>query len=290
MTVRSMEPDLESFVASDGYRLHLQRWIPPGSELRGRVIVLHGIQSHSGWYEYSSARMCSAGFEVVFPDRRGSGRNAIDRGHADHQDRLINDVVQILLTARHDTPRVPVTLLGVSWGGKLAAVIAARRPELVDRLGLLYPGICPRIRPRWYQVLMLSLVLRLGMRRRLVDLPLNDAALFTDEPAWREWIENDPHVLRSATLSFVTASRALDRLVMLHSESISCPCLLMLAGRDRIADNIRVRAFFSRVRSSDRKIIEYAAARHTLEFEPNRAQIFDDLIAWLSRPCAGVMD
>ena len=55
---------------------------------RGYVVALHGIQSHSGWYEYSSGRMCEAGFEVRFLDRRGSGENTEDRGHAVHPDRL----------------------------------------------------------------------------------------------------------------------------------------------------------------------------------------------------------
>ena len=69
-----MPPQFEHIVASDGYRLFARHWRPNGQP-RGFVVALHGIQSHSGWYEYSSGRLCEAGYDVLFLDRRGSGRN-----------------------------------------------------------------------------------------------------------------------------------------------------------------------------------------------------------------------
>src|SRR5262249_10341015 len=154
-------------------------------QARGSVVALHGIQSHSGWFAYSSRRMCEAGFEVLFLDRRGSGMNEPARGDAADDGLLVRDVTQMLseVRSRNDrcAPRRPVILLGVSWGGKLAAVTSARNPELVDRLALLYPGLCSHVRPRWDQNLLLALTARLGFRGRRVAIPLDDAALFTSD-------------------------------------------------------------------------------------------------------------
>jgi alpha-beta hydrolase superfamily lysophospholipase len=55
----------------------------------------------------------------------------------------------------------------------------------------------------------------------------------------------------------------------------------MLAGQDRIVDNSRTLAYFQRLASTDRRVIEYSEGHHTLEFEPDPTQYARDLIDWL---------
>jgi alpha-beta hydrolase superfamily lysophospholipase len=279
-----MTPDLEEFRASDGYRMLARHW-RPASPPQGHVVALHGIQSHGGWYEFSSRSLCEAGYDVLFLDRRGSGRNLARRGDAPHGDRLINDVVQILQHVREtrdrDAPDRPVVLLAVSWGGKLAAITAARRPELVDALALLYPGICSRVRPTATQSARLWLARTLDIRHKRVEIPLNDPALFTAEPRWQEFIRHDPLTLREVTSGFLLAHQELTREALSAAEKISCPMLLMLAGRDRIIDNTATRSWAKRATSARLTIHEYPEAQHTLEFEPHPERFVNDLTAWL---------
>ena len=42
---------------------------------RGQVVVLHGVQSHGGWYHRLGRTLAAAGYIASFPDRRGSGAN-----------------------------------------------------------------------------------------------------------------------------------------------------------------------------------------------------------------------
>ncbi len=280
-----LEPEIRKFTASDGYRFHYRRWRTGDAPPRGYVVALHGIQSHSGWYEFSSNRMAQAGYEVCFLDRRGSGLNQEFRGHSPHPDRLVNDVVQFLTELQdrrnREAPDGPVILLSVSWGCKLAAVTAVRRSETIDALALLYPGICAKIQPRWDQKLRLDFASWLGISRRTVPIPLGDAALFTGEPKWQEFIKNDSLALHRMTVSLIQCSLELDRMSAQSPARIRCPLLLMLAGKDRIIDNAGTRRWFERVASTRRQLIEYPEAQHTLEFEPNRDRFADDLIGWL---------
>src|SRR5438309_370577 len=64
------EPRIETQEASDGYPLHVAVW-PSSGPPRGRVLVIHGVQSHSGWYHGLGRNLASAGFEAHFPDRLG---------------------------------------------------------------------------------------------------------------------------------------------------------------------------------------------------------------------------
>lgn len=279
------EPAIEFFTASDGYRLHYRRWIPAQQPLRGTIVALHGIQSHSGWYAASSRQLCAAGYEVLFLDRRGSGLNERRRGDAPHAERLLNDVSQFMQWVRFDPVRIeragPHILLSVSWGGKLAALTAARRPELVDLLALLYPGIRAKVRANAWQNLQLSSADAAGVRSKRVPIPLQDPALFTADPDWQNYITRDALTLREVTVGFLLANRRLDRLLLDAPEAIVAPTLMMLSGQDRIIDNRASRSYFLRFASQRRKLIEYVDAAHTLEFEPNRDETIRDLLHWL---------
>lgn len=250
-------------------------------------MALHGIQSHSGWYTFSSGRLCAAGFEVYFLDRRGSGMNQSARGHVVHCERLINDVTQLLGDIRAgysqpDPPR-PIILLGISWGGKLATVIAAQRPDLIDGLALLYPGLRARLQTRWDQNVKLSLAGRLGILEKQVRIPLDDPALFTGEPHWQNFIRNDPLALRDLTVSFLLANRGLDRLLPVCPPAIRSPVLLMLAGKDQIIDNEATKRYVSQFATRNSSVYTYPESRHTLEFEPDRETFVDDLTSWSNR-------
>jgi len=280
-----IEAEHHEFVASDGRRLAWQRWPASARPLRGYVVALHGIQSHAGWYGHSSRRLAESGFEVCFLDRRGSGRNAEFRGDAAHADRLVHDVTQFLGEIGHrrnrESPGSPVVLQAVSWGGKLATVVTARRPELVDALALLYPGLKAQVRPGWWSRVRLGLAERLDIRDKLVEIPLQDPALFTGDPDWQQFIRDDPLALREVTSGFLLANLELDRRIDHAVTEIACPLLLMLSGGDRIIDNPATRRLFERFSSPKKRLLEYDEAEHTLEFDPSRERFIADLLSWL---------
>lgn len=281
-------PTIKTFTASDGYQLHYRHWKPPVSQPVGYVIALHGIQSHSGWYEYSSQKLCEAGFDVRFLDRRGSGLNLTDRGHAEHYQRLTNDVVQFTHGVQHQctaaNSSLPINLLAVSWGAKIATTVTIEQPLLFDRLVLLYPGLCPSINPRWHQLKLLNLATATGKSRRMVHIPLDDPALFTSNESAQKYISDDPHALHEVSVSFLQAGRAMDRIIEQSVETVKCPAFMALAGDDQIIDNTRTATLFQRFGSAIRTLKEYPDCQHTLEFEPNRDQIVDEMIAWMIAP------
>jgi len=270
-----------SFVASDGYPLHVAVW-PATAAARGQVVVVHGVQSHSGWYQRLGRTLAASGYRASFPDRRGSGANAKDRGHARSAGRLIADLVEWLAFARETQPALPTALVGISWGGKLAAIVAARRPDLVDAIALVCPGLQPRVdvsRKERFQIAWAFFT----NRRRTFPIPLSDPALFTANPEGQAFIADDPIGLREATAGLLAASFIIDRLVRRSPARVRQPALLMLAGQDRIVDNVRALDYFEKLASSDRQVIDYPDGHHTLEFEPDPSRYALDLVAWLDR-------
>lgn len=274
-----IEPAEATAPASDGYPIHLARWEPSGT-LRARLVVVHGVQSHGGWYRNLGRTLAGRGYETTFPDRRGSGRNTIERGHTPSDRRLIDDLTEQVEAARAREPARPVAVAGISWGGKLAVILAARRPDLVDAIALICPGLHPRVDPSRAERLRIAWAFFTN-RRKHFAIPLADPALFTDSPEGRAFIAADPLGLRTATASLLAASRFIDRRVKRAQSLVRQPALLMLAGRDRIVDNDRTRDYFRGIGSTSPTLIEYPDGGHTLEFEADPSRYAHDLADWL---------
>lgn len=265
---------------SDNYEAFARLWLPPSP--RGGVLYLHGIQSHGLWFEGSAHRLAEAGLAVLLPDRRGSGRNDVERGHARSARLLLRDIADGLDELHVRTGFDRFHLLGVSWGGKLAAAFVGHAPARVASLTLVAPGLFPRVDVPVGRKVRIA-VAAVVSRRSLVDIPLDDPQLFTGNPVRREFIEADPLRLRKATAAFMFASRMLDRRVEALARCLTgCPLRLFLAGKDRIINNEKTKAFVRCLAWPARDIVEYPEAHHTLEFEPDPRPFFDDLVSWLS--------
>lgn len=278
-----MAEDQYRFRTTDGVDHPVRKW--SGPELvprRGTILCLHGIQSHSGWYRWSSDGLAESGWGVHFPDRRGSGRSNERRGDARSAERLIDDVVELAREIREID--LPCVLLGLSWGARLAAVVAARHPDLFSRLVLLYPGIHTHVRPTAFQRRAMRLALLFGQGLRTVPIPLRDPALFTTDPQWQEFIHKDFLALHQLTLRFLAASESLAEEAEDAAEAISLPTLMLLAENDRIVDNAAARAWFHRLPVVRKELAVIAGAAHTLEFEPSREEFLSRLQSWLNSP------
>jgi alpha-beta hydrolase superfamily lysophospholipase len=271
------ELHIEQKTFSDGQPgCHVRRWLAVGRR-RGGVVVLHGIQSHGGWYEQSCSRLADAGYDVWLPDRRGSGQSDGPRGDAPSFRRLLGDVDMMVSSVSE-----PRFLAGISWGGKLALAFAARHPGRLAGVTLIAPGLCERVGYKPRERLRIA-VARLIKPSRRFPLPLNDPELFTSNPERQRFIRADPLALREATARLLIESRRLDVYLRFRARRLPVPTLLVLAERDRIIDNARTRRLVARLRPSELTIREYAAAHHTLEFEPDGPPFVDDWIAWLDR-------
>jgi pimeloyl-ACP methyl ester carboxylesterase len=242
----------------------------------GRVVFLHGIQSHGGWYPGSCSRIAAAGYEVYFLERRGCGLNTENRGDAPSFRRLLDDVAEFARTLPADKPRI---LGGISWGGKLGVGLQYRHPGLVDGLALLCPGFFPKIGASLFTRLWIG---RCAFRAptRQFEIPLNDPALFTESEKWREFLRNDPLALREATARMLFVSHSLDIYLRRAKRWVTVPTLLLLAEHDRIIDNGQTRRYVERF-PGPKQVVEYPGAHHTLEFEPDGHPFVGDLLGWM---------
>jgi alpha-beta hydrolase superfamily lysophospholipase len=287
---QTLEPRLGWVRASDGYRLARVAWLPPaGRATRAIAVVLHGVQSHAGWYHGLGRRLAVSGILAFFYDRRGSGANALDRGHARSSSQLVDDLKRAIDEARAlaqteggASKRLPLVVAGISWGGKVAVAGAARFPNDVDGLALIGPGLMPRVGVSLGERLKVASAVLTGRGARVrLPIPLADPSLFTDDPEAQTFIAQDPLSLRDATARLLATSFFLDRAVARAPGRVTCPTLLLLAGQDRIINNGHTRQYVERLASPRKTVIEYPEAHHTMEFEADPSLYVRDLVGWI---------
>ncbi|MBY0457803.1 MAG: lysophospholipase [Gemmataceae bacterium] len=268
------------FPASDDYRFYFRHFRPAGTP-KARLVFVHGIRSHGGWYLRSCRTLANAGFEVFFLDRRGAGLNTAHRGDAPSFRRLLDDLAEFVQRLRAERVWLPVFVCGVSWGGKLAVGLPYRKPNLVDGLVLLCPGLAPKVAPPLPQRARIA-VARVFRPWKFFPIPLNEPELFTAAPEWRGFIGSEPHGLRAATARFLFGSFSLDIYLRRAAKRVTVPTFLALAGHDRIIDNVRTAAFVSQF-PGGAEVVTYPGAHHTLEFEADGHPWFGDVVRWVER-------
>ena len=281
----AVRPRREVLELGDGYRTVVYVYSPadgPGRRLP--VVYLHGIQSHPGWFCRSAAALAAAGHAVFQVTRRGSGENREARGHADSAKQLLDDVACACRFALDTTGADGVHLLGVSWGGKLAAAFVAGGADAlpVASVTMVAPGIAPQVSVLLGTKLLIAAAL-VAQPRKLFDIPLNREELFTDNEAMRQYLRDDPCRLYRATARFLYVSRSLDAMLRRAPDgAITVRTTLMLASRDRIIDNAATRRIVQRLAGAKAMVEEFDAA-HTIEFEPDPEPFFAALCELVQR-------
>jgi pimeloyl-ACP methyl ester carboxylesterase len=122
-----MKPSQSEFVQLRGVRYHCRVW---GGERAPKLFMLHGWMDVSASFQFLVDAM-KGEWRVIAPDWRGFGLTEWTRGGSYWFPDYFADLDALLA---HFQPGKPVTLLGHSMGGNVAAMYAGIRPERVAKL------------------------------------------------------------------------------------------------------------------------------------------------------------
>jgi alpha-beta hydrolase superfamily lysophospholipase len=274
--------ELDRCRGAGGRELLLHR-VLPAQPPRAAALLLHGIQSHAGWYLDTARYLAAAGVEVALPERRGSGLDRRDRGDAASPWALLEDARRAGRHLRATSGHLPVWV-GISWGAKLAYLVAREHPGEVAGLALVVPGLCSRVDLQPWEQLRVLAALGVGGRVQL-PIPLQDPALFSREPRWQAYVASDPLALHTATARFLLGSRLLD--LQLRRRRVvprGVAVLLVLSGDDRIVDPAATLRFLRAGVGGSLQVLELEETRHTPEFGPEARHYQEALLGFILAP------
>src|SRR5262245_27755268 len=117
-----------SFKGVEGVNIFTRAWQPAGKP-RGVVVISHGLNAHSGLYEWAARQLTSAGHAVYALDHRGHGRSEGERFFVEKFSDWTEDLATFIDIVKAREPGLPVFLLGHSAGGVIACGYALEHQD-----------------------------------------------------------------------------------------------------------------------------------------------------------------
>jgi acylglycerol lipase len=243
--------------------------------------MLHGLESHSGWFVRSAGRIASVGLPVHAFDRRGSGVSQRTGAPQSRFADLFEEIDTVADAALAGGPHRSFHLVGHCFGALAALLYAGlHRPERVATVVLATPALYTRtdlttgdkLRVLWSV---------LARRDRQLPIPLWPEE-FSELQPFVQFVRDDPLLLRTAPARLFYEVHRARRRLRDAARALRAPLLVAMAGDDPICDNGRNRRLLERV-TCDKEIRAYPGARHILEFSGARQEFLDDLAGWFRR-------
>jgi alpha-beta hydrolase superfamily lysophospholipase len=275
------ESTLTPFVAADGDNLAIQDWpLDPEMRPRGVVLLVHGLGEHAGRYEELARRLNDWGFAARGYDQYGHGESDGVRGGLPSDNRLVDDLVDVLdNTRKRMDPGTPLILFGHSMGGLVAARSVAQGLARVDGLVLSSPAFDPGLNA--FQRVLLAV------------LPAVAPNLRVRNGLDPTWISHDPMVVQAYRQDRLVHDRISARLARFIADGGAAtlkaaaqwqvPTLLLYAGTDRLVSP-RGSAAFARAAPAETVTVHcFDDLYHEIFNELDREPVYDRLHQWLDR-------
>lgn len=264
-----------------GWKIHGRYW--PVAGARGTLLGVHGYSEHSGRYSHLAHYLNGQGLDVYWIDLPGHGLSEGARNNIDHFEDYIASLEHVFREAERLGAKPPFHLFGHSLGGLVSIRFMETSPlaRQIRTLNLSGPLLgLYRFDP-----------IRMSFLRFISDI-LPNFRLKNKKELSGPYLTRDQEIL---------ADRAVDPLINTHVtfhwfrefglardrafaelERIHVPVFIQLAGDERVVSSEAIQNFFDRLKSTQKKMIEYPDMRHEVFNEIGRERVFRDLIDWIN--------
>ncbi len=276
--LRRTETHLE---APSGRSLFYRTWLPR-EPLGSPMLFVHGLGEHSGRYEPTASWFADRGRAVHAYDQGGHGLSSGRRGHVHLFDDFLDDLEFVLDRLAAESGKIRPILIGHSMGGLVVATLACERDPAIELLVTSGPALAlgpdisrGRIRAaRWLGRVLPGFSMQAGLDVEALSRDPDVIRLYQDDP------------LVHGRMSAALAVGMLDRVTRTagSAQCIKVPMLLLHGEEDSLCPVTGSRLFYSglsREVAGDSQLRTYAGLRHEIFNEPEREQIYADLLAWV---------
>ena len=266
-----------SFDGVGGLKIFTRSWRPVTKAPRAALVVVHGFNSHSGWYAWAAEQLAARGLCVYALDLQGRGKSAGERFYVDKFDDYAANVATLVSTVRSREPALPVFLLGHSAGGIVCCLYALEHQA--GLAGLICESFAHELPAPDVALAILKGLSRVAPHAHVLKLNNED---FSRDATIVEAMNKDPLIANeSQPIQTVAALVRADERLKESFSRITLPLLILHGTLDKAAKPSGSRRFYDRAGSTDKTLKLYEGHFHDLLNDFGRESVIADIERWI---------
>jgi alpha-beta hydrolase superfamily lysophospholipase len=265
-----------SFEGVDGIKIFTREWQPAGKPY-GVVVISHGLNAHSGLYEWAAQQFTSRGLAVYALDHRGRGRSEGERFFVKKFADYTQDLATFIDMVKVREPGVPVFLLGHSAGGVIACAYTLEHQD--ELAGLICEDFAYQVPVPGVALAILKGISHVAPHVHVFKLKNED---FSRDPAAVAAMNADPLIANEAQPSETMAELArADQLLAKSLQRFTLPLLILHGTGDKVTKPSGSQEFYERAGSTDKTLKLYEGHFHDLLADVGKQEVMADIQAWI---------
>jgi alpha-beta hydrolase superfamily lysophospholipase len=259
-----------------GLRIFARSWRPEGRP-RAVMLLIHGFNSHSGYYLWAAEQLLELGLAVYALDLRGRGRSDGERYFIEKFSEYQSDVDLLVKLARVREPDLPMFMLGHSAGGVIACNYVL--DHQADFAGLVCESFAYRVPAPDFALAVVKGLSHLAPHAHVLKLP---KAEFSRDPKVTKALIDDPLLADEVqpTKTVAEMVRADERLKR-DFKDFTLPLLIIHGTKDTVTRPEGSKEFFDNASSKDKTLKLYEGYFHDPLNDLGKEAVMDDIKGWI---------
>jgi acylglycerol lipase len=275
--------DFSLFVTSRGDTIFTQSWTPLSTNVRGLVVVLHGLNEHSGRYNDFAKKLNANGFKVYGMDWIGHGGTDGLHAYVRSLDDAVDDMKSFIGKVLAENPGLPCFCFGHSTGGAIV-LKAVLDPKIEPRIsGVVLTSPAVGVQPCHPIFTVLAPIFAFLLPKYQCSAANKNGAVVSRDPEAVVAKYSDPLVY-TGSIRIRTGYEILQIASYLQKNlsKLTVPFLVLHGTADTVTDPNASQKLYDEASSTDKTIKLLDGFLHDLLFEPEREEIMNGIIEWLN--------
>ncbi|KAF6168655.1 hypothetical protein GIB67_005267 [Kingdonia uniflora] len=273
--------DVFMFVTSRGDTLFTQSWTPASIKVKGLVLVMHGLNEHSGRYTDFAKKLNATGLKVYGMDWIGHGGSDGLHAYVHSLDAAVSDMKAFLEKVLVENPGLPCFCFGHSTGAAivLKAIMDPKIENLINGIVLTSPAV--RVQPSHPIVALLAPIFSILLPRYQFNNANKKGPPVSRDPEALIAKYSDPLVY-TGSIRVRTGYEILriTAYLLQNLRKLKVPFLVLHGTADTVTDPEGTQKLYEVASSTDKSIKLYDGYLHDLLYEPEKEAITEDIIEW----------
>lgn len=244
--------------------------------LSGRLIIIHGFNSHGGYYQWTAEQLLRNNYEIYAIDLRGRGKSDGERFYITDYSDIIADIDQLVSIAKGAHSGIPFFVLGHSAGGVFSGIYMLEHQDRVD--GFICESFAYQVPAPDFVLAVLKGLSHVAPHAHVLKLKNED---FSRDVAVVDYMNNDPLIAHE-----IQPTKTVQQMVLagerLKKEFplITVPVFIIHGTTDKATKPSGSQEFYDHAGSIDKTLKFYEGHYHDLLLDIDKEIVINDILEW----------